>query len=244
MLSFLPQCGPNGDFPVVFNNKDWSFVSDYYVTFGDILNYAQLSVSNLWTASQVFSDGFSFSGNINQVSATAFSYLQNVTSDNIQSQFQSIVTLLVNWSTDATSNTNLINGLNTAIAGGVNSNALIANTGVVGSFTATIAHIGSLSIGSLFNPSVLPLTCVWLWNNERRMMYPLQSTTTIDQLTLWNNNQSMRMTVLPNIEVVFLDSSGICLWSFWNTLDTTQHFVSINFPEGSNSLATVQVIRH
>jgi hypothetical protein len=241
MLSFLPQRGPNGDFPVVFNINDWAFVSEN-VTFGDLLNYAQLSFSNLWTASQVFSDGFSFSGDINQVSATAFSYLQNVSSD-IQSQFESIVTRLVNWSTDETSNTNLINGLGTAIASGVNSNVLIANSGVVNSFTANSAHIGTLSIGSLSNPNALQSTCAWLCNNERRM-YPLQSTTTIDQLSLWNPNQSMHVTVLPNIEIVILDSSGICLWSYWNTTDATQHFVSISFPEGSNSLATVQIIRH
>jgi hypothetical protein len=183
MLSFLPQRGPNGDFPVVFNKNEWSFVSGY-VAFGDLLNYAQISVSNLWTASQVFANGFTFQGSINGVSDTVFGYLSNVSGD-IQGQFQSISTRIANWSTDATSNTNLINGSNTGVQGGVNSNALIANSGVVGSFTATTAHIGSLSIiGSVSNPNVLPFTCVWLWNATR--MYPLQSTTTIDQLNLWN----------------------------------------------------------
>jgi hypothetical protein len=54
----------------------------------------------------------------------------------------------------------------------------------------------------------------------------------------------MHVTVLPNIEVVILYSSAICLWSYWNTMDTTQYFVSISFPEGSKSLAKVQLIRH
>jgi hypothetical protein len=85
MLSFPPQRGPNGDFPVVFNKNEWSFV-----IFGDLLNYAQLSVSNLWTASQVFANGFTFQGSINQVSATAFSYIQNVTSDISKVSFRAL----------------------------------------------------------------------------------------------------------------------------------------------------------
>jgi hypothetical protein len=231
MLSFLPTRTPDGSFHPVFNTNLWSFIQGY-VTFADLLGYAQLSISNVWSASQLFADGLYFQGSINNVSAEAFGYLSNVTSD-IQSQFQSITTLLINWTTDEPSDTNLILGANTGIEGGINSTELIANNAVLGSLSVSSAHIGSLSVGSLVNQDALRSTCVWLWNASR--MYPLQSTTPVAELTLWDSNQAMFVSML--------DSTGVCLWSYWNASGTTVHFISISLP-GSSGLASVVIIRH
>jgi hypothetical protein len=212
------------------------------VTFADLLGYAQLSISNVWSSSQLFADGLYFTGSINNVSAEALSYPSNVTSD-IQAQFQSISTLLINWTTDESSDTkNLILGANTGIEGGMNSTELIANNAVLGSLSVSTAHIGSLSVGSLVNQDALRSTCVWLWNATR--MYPLQSTTPVDQLTLWDSSQAMFVSMLPSIEVLLLDSTGVCLWSYWNASGTTVHFISISLPPGSSGLASVVIIRH
>jgi hypothetical protein len=240
MLSFLPTRTPDGSFHPVFNTNLWSYVQGY-VTFADLLGYAQLSISNVWSASQLFADGLYFTGSINNVSAEAFGYLSNVTSD-IQDQFQSITTLLINWTTDESSDTNLILGANTGIDGGMNSTKLIANNAVLGTLSASSAHIGSLSVGSLVNQDVLRSTCVWLWNASR--MYPLQSTTPVAELTLWDSSQSMFVSMLPSIEVLLLDSTGVCLWSYWNASGTTVHFISISLPPGSSGLASVVIIRH
>jgi hypothetical protein len=51
MLSFLPSKTPDGSIPPVFNTGLWSFIHGY-VTFADLLGYAQMAVSNVWTASQ------------------------------------------------------------------------------------------------------------------------------------------------------------------------------------------------
>jgi hypothetical protein len=209
MLSFLPTRTPDGSFYPVFNINLWSFIQGY-VTFADLLGYAQLSISNVWSASQLFADGLYFQGSINNVSAEAFGYLSNVTSD-IQAQFQSISTLLINWTTDESSNTNLILGANTGIEGGMNSDQLIANNAVLGSLSVSTAYIASLSVGVLVNQDALRSTCVWLWNSTR--MYPLQSTTPVAELTLWDSSQAMFVSILQSIEVLLLDSTGVCLWS-------------------------------
>jgi hypothetical protein len=208
------------------------------VTFADLLGYAQLAISNVWSASQLFADGLFFQGSINNISAQTFSYL---TSD-IQSQFQSIFTLLINWTTDESSDTNLILGANTGIDGGMNSNQLVVNNAVLGSLSVSSAHIGSLSVGTLVNQDALQSTCVWLWNATR--MYPLQSTTPVAELTLWDSSQSMFVSILPSIEVLLLDSTVVCLWSYWNASGTTVHFISISLPPGSSGLASVVIIRH
>jgi hypothetical protein len=240
MLSFLPTKTPDGSFHPVFNTNLWSYVNGF-VTFADLLGYAQLSISNVWSASQLFADGLYFTGSINNVSSEAFGYLSNVTGD-IQAQFQSIFTLLVNWTTDESSDTNLILGANTGIDGGMNSTELIANNAVLGSLSVSSAHIGSLSVGSLVNQDALRSTCVWLWNASR--MYPLQSTTPVAELTLWDLNQSMFVSMLPSIEVLLLDSTGVCLWSHWNASGSTMHFISINLPPDSGGLDSVVIIRH
>jgi hypothetical protein len=62
--------------PPVFNTNLWSFINGY-VTFADLLGYAQLSISNVWSASQLFADGLFFQGSINNISVETFSYLSN-----------------------------------------------------------------------------------------------------------------------------------------------------------------------
>lgn len=97
MNSYLPDLDPEGNVKPTFNLNDWNWVKGY-VTYADLLKYADKYISNVFLASQYFTT-IIFGVSINDVTATTFSYLKNVTSD-IQDQLNTLKTKTTNMSYD------------------------------------------------------------------------------------------------------------------------------------------------
>lgn len=101
MNNYLPELDPQGDVKPTFNTSDWKWITGY-VTYADLLKYADKYVSNVFFPTQYFTS-LIFNVSINDVSVTAFSFLKNVTSD-IQDQLNTLLQRTTNMSYSSTTN--------------------------------------------------------------------------------------------------------------------------------------------
>lgn len=87
MNSYLPKLNPDGNVKPTFNPVDFKWIYDY-VSYADLLNYANLYSSNIFYGANTF-PVITFSDNLNGISPLTFSYLEN-TSSNIQAQLNDL----------------------------------------------------------------------------------------------------------------------------------------------------------
>lgn len=107
MLGYAPKLDPQGNVMPTFNTDDWSYVKGY-VTYADLLEYANRYMVNVFFATQQFTS-ILFNVSINDVTPVIFSYLKNVTSD-IQSQFQVLYNKTTNQTYSSSTNRTTFSG--------------------------------------------------------------------------------------------------------------------------------------
>lgn len=137
----------------VFNSADWNYLSGY-ATLRDLLSYANLFKSNIFSATNYFSDIFASS--VNGVPNAVFQYLTDI-SENVQealTYFRTNINNLLfnttNLSYNSNTNSSLFNdNLVSLNSGTINNNAISGSAAIAGQLVATKIQTGLIQTDSI-----------------------------------------------------------------------------------------------
>lgn len=224
MLSYLPQLDPEGNTYPTFNVNQFAYIYGY-ATLADLLQYANLYVSNTFTAAQNFTGGIQVTS-LNNIRSTTINYLANVTSD-IQAQFQSILTTLTNYFYDSQSNTQTIKSntafTDTIILNQTNVNDIINNSILSNTIQTNVINTQYLYVA---NPN-FPICYIYYGT----AIYPIFKNGLISNLTGLSITSTVNMyiTIAPNYQISFFTRTGILLTSVLNTTSDYIHYQGVSF---------------
>lgn len=232
----------------IFNTNDFYTYSEN-VTFKDLLNYANLSMVNIFTSLNQFAAITVQS--INEISSSTLSYLANVTSD-IQGQFNNIINnILYGYSYDASNNiTSITNNTylkslstnnNVAIAGKT-SIADTLNTSKINNIEIKSQNIKTKQLNTemlLINNCQINDLGVYLYcnvviqsfgqNTVSILPIPIFKSTLVSNLGLQpNSNFSGNLIIKPKYRIDINSVEGNVLYSFTNNTDEIIYFVPVN----------------
>jgi hypothetical protein len=201
-----------------------------YVTFADLLHYADLRVSNIFQSMNVF-PSINFTGSINSITASMFDYIKYI---------PNLITDLSNLSYDETSNTTYIYEETFFYDTAINNNLVVPNINV-NTITNLALTSNSIKTKTLtLNNIVFMDTSVYLYINN--LTFPIIKTTTIQSFYISQIN-SMAITIKPHFRADMVDSNNVILYSITNTTDNyiynqpihyNNHMVQINVYDSLN----------
>lgn len=228
-----------------FNSNDF-YSKKGYVTFQDLLNYANLYQVNVFTSLNIFSSVMLES--LNNIPKTTIDYIKNVSSD-IQQQFNYLTNLLTGYNYDGNltmiTNDVYLKSMNTpnniAVAG--KSILQTVNCQNINTFdieskslsTETI-NVKSLTVNNIpYQDTGVILCCNVKIESFGQytvsiLQVPLNYSVLASEISISPNNSfSATIIIKPNYTISFYDNSNNVLHSFTNTTTKIIYFQQINF---------------
>ena len=224
MYSFLPKQDLQNNNKPIFNINDYE--SQFrYVTFADLLEYANLYTSNIFQTVNFFNAGLNFSGYINNVSDTVFDYLKNVSSD-IQEQFNSLFLILSNYNYDIESNTQSISsslGCPNIISNKIEANEITNNILLSNKIVSNTINTKTFTCENIYSKNI-PM--VYIYNQNT--LYPIISSGLLSKLTGFDNTKNTFITIAPNCQIIFYDSRKVPISMISNITNDYIYYTSVN----------------
>ena len=209
----------DGTLRPVFRAEDYD-VKSGYVTFNDLLKYANLNNVNTFLSLNLFAGGLRFSQFINDVSVDALNYVKNVTSD-IQGQFNTIFNSLQNFFYDDVTDTQgfyTTTGFQKIVSNDIENNNLINNSIITNAIQTN--NINSVNIRcNTIKANNIPAFFI---NN-----YPVISSGLISKLTGITLTNCL-ISVMPNYTIRFYDGFNIIKLTCSNTTNDVIYFTNVN----------------
>jgi hypothetical protein len=236
-MLYFPPIEYNGSVNPEFNVTDFE-KSNEYATKGDLLSYANLFQTNFFQSVNYFTN-LQFSNNINDVSVSAFSYIQNLTQDVQErlNQLPNITYFLSNNTTGIAYNTVLSEAsVNNNMS--IGNNLSIGNTINTNTINAINTYSQNISCDKITcNSQDLSVVGCYLFINY--IYIPIIKSINMSQLNI--SITSLTLHLKNNYSIQLKDSSNNVLYSISNTSNTMLYNQNVsNF----NNLSQILLYRN
>jgi len=206
----VPKSYPNNSIDGTFNIDDFTYMSGY-ASLADLINYANLTFSNVFTQTNFFTSIY-FANNLNGISATNFQWINN------------LATYFYDSDTgDVAIGSNLALGGSLAVID-VNCTNLVNQSITTNNITTQNITCRTLTCNNLVS--------VYLFSNG--LMYPLIQSGNIVNLTNLqfmngSNTVPLYITIAPSTTFLLQDSNNVVLYKISNSTDDFIHYQEILF---------------
>jgi hypothetical protein len=201
-----PILDPENNMAETFNLNYFNFNTGY-VTFADLLNYANLHITNTFYASNVFAVDVDVQGNLNGVAYKFYQYIQYL---------PNIITELTNITYEKKTNTTYIYENTFFYDTAINNNLVVPNINVNNITNLSLATDSVNTKTLTLNNTPFIDTSVYLYINN--LTFPIIKSTPIQSFNVSQIN-SMAITIKPNYRADVVDTNNVILYSITNTTD-------------------------
>lgn len=214
-----PRLNPDNTFSSIFNINDYK-QNKGYVTFEDLLNYANLYSNNIFKGFNLF-NSIQILGTINNISSEFLQYIQYIphiimTLTDVSYDEQTDTTIIGN-NMEATNIKSSQLSSNTININNVNTNRVFSNT-----VRTTTLECKTMTCSTFISKDDIGL---YLYINN--LTFPLmKSNLLVDIYT--DVIMSCRFTIKPNYVVEFVNSRGIVLQQYINSTDNIKYYINVS----------------
>lgn len=211
----VPTLDPENNMVETFNINYFQS-SKGYVTFADLLHYADLRLSNIFQALNIFTS-IQFNGSINTISASTFAYIKYI---------PNIISEITNISYDVESNTTYLKDNTFMYDTAINNNLVALNVNANNITNQTLLTNSLQTNQLILNDHLFIDTSIYIHLNEKT--FPLIKTTLINAFNIMPIT-SMTITIKPHFRADIVDMYNNILFSVTNTTDNYIYNQSIPY---------------